>query len=68
MIKRATRAMNVASGVVVLVSGFYIDYSFADMLSIETRTVIGLLASLYAILRLVPWLRYLQRVRRSTAA
>lgn len=60
--------MNVASGVVVLVSGLYIDYSFADILSIETRTVIGLLASLYAILRLVPWLRYLQQARRSTAA
>jgi hypothetical protein len=66
--KRATRAMNLASGVVVLVSGFYIDYSFADLLSIETRAVIGLLASLYAMVRLVPWLRHSQRARRSTAA
>lgn len=68
MIKRATRAMNVASGVVVLVSGFYIDYSFAELLSIETRAVIGLLASLYALVRLVPWLRQMQQVRRSSAA
>ncbi len=68
MIKRATRAMNLASGVVVLVCGIYIDYSFADLLSIETRAVVGLLASLYATVRLVPWLKHLQRVRRSTAA
>jgi cytochrome b subunit of formate dehydrogenase len=67
VIKRATHAMNVASGVIILISGFYIDYSFAEMLSFETRAVIGLLASLYAIVRLVPWLRQLQRVRQSTA-
>ena len=66
MIKRATRAMNVASGVIILISGFYINYSFAEMLSFETRAVIGLLASLYAVVRLVPWLRQMQRVRRST--
>ena len=67
MIKRATRAMNVASGVIILISGFYIDYSFAELLSIETRTVIGLLAILYAMVRLIPWLKQMQRVRRSTA-
>lgn len=60
--------MNLASGVIVLVSGFYIDYSFADLLSIETRIVIGLLAGLYAMMRSVPVLRQLQRVRRSTAS
>lgn len=68
MIERATRAMNLASGVVVLVCGIYIDYSFADLLSIETRAVIGFLASLYAMVRVVPWVRHLQQVRRSTAA
>ena len=68
MIKRATRAMNVASGVIVLVSGMYIDYLFADMLSLESRAVIGFLATLYAMVRLVPWLRQMQRVRRRSAA
>ena len=68
MIKRATRAMNVASGVIILISGFYIDYSFAEMLSIETRAVICLLASLYAFVQLVPLLRQIQRVRRSSTA
>jgi hypothetical protein len=60
--------MNIASGVIVLISGLYIDYSFADLLSLETRAVIGLLASLYATARLVPWLKQVQWDRRSTAS
>lgn len=66
MIKRATRAMNVASGVIVLASGIYIDYSFADLLGLETRALIGILATLYALVRLVPWVKNMQRMGRRT--
>jgi len=59
--------MNTASGVIVLLSGIYIDYTFSSVLSVETRAVIGILAGLYALARLVPWLRNLHRVRRRAA-
>jgi predicted Kef-type K+ transport protein len=59
--------MNLASGVIVLLSGIYIDYSFSSVLSIETQAVIGILATLYALARLAPWLKNLHRIRRSAA-
>lgn len=65
--ERATRAMNMASGVIVLLSGLYIEYSFSSVLSIETRAVIGVLATLYALARLAPWLKSLHKIRRRTA-
>ncbi len=65
--ERATRAMNMASGVIVLLSGLYIEYSFSSVLAIEIRAVIGVLATLYALARLAPWLKNLRRIRRSAA-
>ncbi len=53
--------MNVASGVIVLVTGIYIDYSFADLLGLEIRALIGLLATVYAMFRLAPWVRIMPR-------
>ncbi|MCK4460832.1 MAG: hypothetical protein KAW46_03455 [candidate division Zixibacteria bacterium] len=65
--EKATRAMNLASGVIVLLSGLYIEYSFSSVLSIETRAVIGVLATLYALARLAPWLKNLHKTRRRAA-
>lgn len=65
--ERATRAMNMASGVIVLLSGLYIEYSFSSVLTIEIRAVIGVLATLCALARLAPWLKNLRRIRRSAA-
>jgi hypothetical protein len=59
--------MNMASGVIVLLSGLYIEYSFSSVLTIEIRAVIGGLATLYALARLAPWLKNLRRIRRSAA-
>ncbi|MDH3889810.1 MAG: hypothetical protein OEV49_01900 [candidate division Zixibacteria bacterium] len=49
-----------------MASGIYIDYSFADLLGLETRALIGILATLYALVRLVPWVKNMQRMGRRT--
>ena len=64
----ATRAMYLVSGLIVLVTGIYVDWRFADIISDLGRLIIGLVAFSYFVVQFCRFLscECTKRVDRSS--
>ena len=52
----ATRLMNLASALVLMVTGIYVMVVFSQMLTLLTLVAVGLLTMTYFVANLIPWL------------
>ena len=48
----ATRVLNIVSGIIILVTGIYVEWRFADLMSVGTRLLVGLAAATYFLAQL----------------
>ena len=53
--EKVTRALEVTSAIVILITGIYVQFAFSEILGPVTRLTVGLLATVYVVVRLVPW-------------